>query len=229
VKGPGRSIRLMSPTPAARIQRAIELDDHPLYKKNRSLRHCNRIHFSKEQMPNGFEELAIRMIHHLRENGHLQEHEPLHILDLGCGQGVFLKELKERLEDAGHSVQVFGITLKPDVAYAQKHELGIRQGLIEELPAEWDEKMHLVVGTAIMPTVRVNEMIGQVRRVLHPDGLATIHLDHPGSPEATEEFNKRAHQDPAHFMVRPNSRSKNGAASICKNPHIFKKVGLHAD
>lgn len=103
---------------------------------------------------------------------------PLRILDIGCGRGKFLEEIKDRF---GTLVDTAGLTLTDSNSNEESKQLKekgvpIHSGSAEDLPFG-DESFHLIISTyalcyAFDPVLGVEE----AHRVLAPGGAASLHF-----------------------------------------------------
>ncbi|MFC1678586.1 class I SAM-dependent methyltransferase, partial [Patescibacteria group bacterium] len=97
------------------------------------------------------------------------EKPPKKILDIGCGAGALLSELKKNSE-------CFGIDKSPlAIKFCRKRSLNnIKYGDATNIPYE-DHKFDLVLALDIIEHVQNDDQaIGEIKRVLRPDGKAII-------------------------------------------------------
>lgn len=142
-------------------------------------------------------EKARLLYERLVESGDLRKGESLRVLDVGCGYGVFLKELKETLlQRHGISVEAVGVSLSPlGRQFTGSKSLGkvpdgepyfpkgvsLKIAFMEKLPKDWAGRFHLVVSTrAVQYAYDKLKAVEEMRRVLHEGGKASVDLGPAG-------------------------------------------------
>jgi|GEM_PF-3993678 len=107
---------------------------------------------------------------------------PVRILDVGAGVGVFLEELSDRLRDKGWSdiVKLCGVDAMPLPESREKQlaakDIEFKRGLGEYMPYE-NERMHLILGTHILEyPFDPYQFLRETFRLLVPGGRASLTL-----------------------------------------------------
>ncbi|MBI2445998.1 class I SAM-dependent methyltransferase [Candidatus Micrarchaeota archaeon] len=151
-----------------------------MYKVDSGLRDYDEFHLSGDPQFGSFEDVAVTLYRRLHESNALQGRQPLRVLDLGCGKGVFLKELKERLEARGIPVEVHGVGLsRIEPEYARTHGVRVHIKNVESLPVGWTDRFHLVISVGVFKHLDGGiQALREAHRVLHPEGRAYLHLGH---------------------------------------------------
>lgn len=100
------------------------------------------------------------------------EKRPAHLLDMGCGSGLYFPVL------AGKAERITGVDISSEMVKASQHLLdakgintiSVRTGSAEELPFE-DESFDAVLGFDVLHHIPdVERALSEVRRVLRPGG-----------------------------------------------------------
>ena len=114
--------------------------------------------------------------------------DPLQILDVGGGYGIFLFELKKELRAFGIKVNAVSTNVRL-IQKSNGFSKGIKQSVCaaEKLNPEWTNRFHLVVSTFAFPYVKDKvKGLNEIIRVLHPNGIASVsHVDHNFHKETT--------------------------------------------
>lgn len=153
------------------------------------------------------------LLRELRSNGILSANEPLQILDLGAGEGVFLKQIKEEFKD---EIDVYGITLtafkgKEHLASLGSEGIKLEKGEAENLPIEWTNKFHLIVSVASFSWFRDSlKAIEEAHRVLNSHGEALldietrpIHLQAENREILIREIVNQVNKEGHHLIMHP--------------------------
>lgn len=133
----------------------------------------------------GYWKLAIDLLEKEKLTGKL--------LDAGCGDGRFLQELKTR--GARH---LFGIDVSERaISFARLllSEVELRVARVEELPFEaaFFDVVFLIETLEHIPPGEIPAVLGELRRVLQPDGQLILSVPSPNQP-----LQKKHHQ---HFSL----------------------------
>jgi SAM-dependent methyltransferase len=114
--------------------------------------------------------------------------EPMDVLDLGCGGGLFLKELLAALDarskTTGMLFSLFGTALKKSDEWGDlDSRITVTEGNILEMPVEWSGKFHYVLSVHMFEYLQDPIMaLEETHRILSPHGKAIIHnLSHTPS------------------------------------------------
>lgn len=130
-------------------------------------------------IPQATARLNFNLHQFLREHVEKQKGNPLNVLDLGCGPGVALGEIKSHF---GHKVQTTGITLirDPQASYAGVDR--VKVGKFED--ASFDQKFDLIYSVDGVTTHTLNKAaaVKKVITLLRPGGLAVLDLNMPIHP-----------------------------------------------
>ena len=132
-----------------------------------------------------FVECTAELHQKLVAEGVLKKDEPLEVLDLGAGKGVFLSELKQKLLEQGIKVNAVGTNItnrKDSISNRGDSKHFFKPGDVEhhvcyaeKLKPEWTNRFLTVVSTYVFPYVRDKlKALEEVSRVLHPNGFASI-------------------------------------------------------
>ncbi|MBU1218185.1 class I SAM-dependent methyltransferase [Myxococcota bacterium] len=120
------------------------------------------------------------------------------LLDLGCADGLTLKELIR----IGHPSKAVGIEMAPDLAeIARSNGLDIIEGNVEELPVELEnDSFDVVTALALLEHLdHPDKCLKEVSRVLKPGGIFVASSPNPFWDEMAEKMG--IHKEKAHHVV----------------------------
>ncbi len=113
--------------------------------------------------------------------------ENIDILDIGCGQGFFIEKILKSIEiNTSKYINIYGIDLSADLIkmainkFSKYNNIHLKNGDASKLSFIKSESIDKVFSVlALQNMEKINEVVGEINRVLKNNGKCILVLNHP--------------------------------------------------